>query len=224
MRTLKKPVAVLAGLLLGALVLGSTRLTWMHANVRDFLGSTASTDLLGQQAVPALGALGVAMLAAAAAMTMARARSRFVYVVILGLLGAGAAAVVVVGWLDPLGAATSAVAGSDTLAGAVQSASVVAWVPASALVLCVAVLVLAVWVAVGGSQWGVSQRFSRDGGLPGRGEGAAGRAGGALAGAGAAGTAARAGDGDEGEDVFLEPGTSEAADDWDALSRGEELN
>jgi hypothetical protein len=198
-------VALAAGLAVLLLAVGTR--TWLTAQVADPLAGAGHVDVSGGRAAPLVPALALVALAAGGALTIARRIGQVIVLTALALAGAGAALAAGRVLTDPVSAARPAVAeatGLTTASVTASTASVAmsAW-PVVAVVLAALIVAVAVlgWTARGG--WQVGRRFER---AAAQGEAAADDADPAAPPAG----------GTEGST----PATT--ADDWDALSRGDD--
>ncbi|HET9828786.1 MAG TPA: Trp biosynthesis-associated membrane protein [Nocardioidaceae bacterium] len=198
-------VVLAAGLAVLLLAVGTR--TWLTAQVADPLAGAGHVDVSGGRAVPLVPALALVALAGGGALTIARRIGQIVVLTALALAGAGAALAAGRVLTDPVSAARPAVAEATGLTTAsvtasTASVSMSAW-PLVAVVLAALIVAVAVlgWTARSG--WQVGRRFER---AAAQGEAAAGDADTVVPPAGRPDGASPAA----------------AADDWDALSRGDD--
>lgn len=124
-----KLALVLAGAALGALTL----LTWTQPWFAIVLDGDVRLEVTGQAAAPGLSGLGLAGLALAGALTIAGRGLRVALGVIEFLLGVAVAVVAALALADPVAASAStvtdatAVAGPESIAALVESATASAW-------------------------------------------------------------------------------------------------
>ncbi len=208
MSRLGRGPVVLALLVLGLLVVAIATRPWVTAIAPSPGAGTQSVVGEGSAVSPA-GALGLVVMATAGAMLLARRVVVVVLAVVVLLAGAGAAWSALRVVLDPVSAALPVVARS---AGLTEASVPVAEVEAQAtgwavtgVVLAVLVVLLAGLALVRGRSWGTSRRYERDDVQDDP------RPSGAGAGAGAPAVA---------EGATSRPDA--VADDWDALTRGDD--
>jgi hypothetical protein len=199
-------VVLAAGLAVLLLAVGTR--TWLTAQVTDPLAGAGHVDISGGRSAPLVPALALVALASGGALTIARRIGQIVVLIALALAGAGAALAAVRVVTDPVTAARPAVAEATGLTTAsvtasTASVSMSAW-PVVAAVLGALILGVAVlgWTARRG--WQVGRRFERD---------ATASDGATVAEAGGTPSAPR-----RPEDST----PAAAADDWDALTRGDD--
>ena len=149
-----KLALVVAGAALGALVL----LAWTQPWFAIVLDGEQSLSVTGQDAAPALSALGVAALALAGALAIAGHGVRMTLGVVELLLGAAVTAISAAALGDPVAASAStvteatALAGADSVAALVQSATASAW-PWLAIVFGVLLVLVGGAVVITSRRW-----------------------------------------------------------------------
>ena len=153
-------------LMLGSLaVAGLTLISWTQQWLTVTLTEAGQHALGvdGAVAAPALAALALAALALGAALAIAGIWFRYVLGLLQVLLGASIALSAVLVFTDPVGAAEPAVtdatgiAGAESVASIVSSASVTAW-PAIALALGIVMILAGIGIMVTARIWPTSSK------------------------------------------------------------------
>lgn len=150
----RKATAILAGLLIG----GATLLSWTQTWIAVTLRSGLELDIAGDVAAPALAALGLATLALAAALSLAGPIFRIVLGVLQVAISGGVILASLGVFADPGRAArptiseATGVAGAESVAALIDSATLTAW-PTIAVVLGALGVLHGVFVLVTARTW-----------------------------------------------------------------------
>lgn len=206
--SLTRTRALLALLALGGIALATTSATWVSTEVATALRPDVPVVATGAEAAPVVGAAALVLLACGPALALTGPAGRYVVLVVAALSGAGVAAGALAVAADPSAAGTAAAAAA---AGVTELAGPVAlspWPWTTAVAGALALLV-AVAAAFSARRWpAASRRHERD----------PARAGSRPVGPGASGPRP-AGPASAPAPPRNEP---DPADDWDALTRGED--
>lgn len=155
---LTKPVVVLLGLASSLALAGTTALEWLRATAPDLTGTVIEVPVPGQEAAPAVMALGLVGAAASLASALSSVWVRWVTGPVLVLTGATAAVLSAGVFLDPEAAARAGVARATGLLGGDLHATTGTW-PLLAVVPAVLVALAGLAVLVAGGRWRTGSRY-----------------------------------------------------------------
>lgn len=150
----RKATAILAGLLIG----GASLLSWTQTWIAVTLRSGLELEIAGDVAAPALAALGLATLALAAALSLAGRVFRTVLGVVQVVISGGVILASLGAFSDPGRAArptiseVTGVAGAESVAALIDSATLSAW-PTIAVLLGALGVLHGVFVLVTAGSW-----------------------------------------------------------------------
>ncbi|GAB4085751.1 hypothetical protein GCM10028784_23810 [Myceligenerans cantabricum] len=184
--------ALLALLALGGVALATASVTWVTTEVATAVQADVAVQATGNEAAPVVGAAALVLLACGPALALTGRVGRYVVLAVAALAGAGVATAALAVVTDPETAGTSAAADAAGVTDLTAPVDLTAGPWATAAAGVLAVLV-AVAAALAARRWPqASRRHERDA-PPGSADGA-------------------------GESS----GEPDPADDWDALTRGED--
>lgn len=155
---LTKPVVVLLGLAASLALAGTTALEWLRATAPDLTGTVIEVPVTGQEAAPAMMALGLVGAAASLASALSSVWVRWVTGPVLVLAGATAAVLSAGVALDPGAAARAGVARATGVLGGDLHATASTW-PLLAVVPAVLVALAGLAVLVAGGRWRTGSRY-----------------------------------------------------------------
>lgn len=155
---LTRPVVVLLGLAASLALAGTTALQWLSATAPDLTGTVIEVPVTGQEAAPAVMALGLVGAAASLASALSSTWVRWVSGPVLVLAGAAAAVLSVGVVLDPEAAARAGVARATGVLGGDLNATASTW-PLLAVVPAVMVALAGLAVLLAGGGWATGSRY-----------------------------------------------------------------
>ena len=157
----RKPIVVLLCLALGAVLFGTSAMTWVHASVATAV-SQIDVDVRGSDAAPAVSALGLVAMAGAVALSIAGPRLRPVVALVIAASGLGSLIAVIGAIADPVGVSEGVVGEMTGVVGtgAEHELTVGPWLCAAASAL---VILGGLWALVSARTWAAAgpSRFER---------------------------------------------------------------
>lgn len=153
-----RPVVVLLGLAASLALAGTTAQEWLSASAPDLTGTVIEVPVTGQEAAPAVMALGLVGAAASLASALSSVWMRWVTGPVLVLAGATAALLSVGVLLDPGAAARAGVARATGVLGGDLHATTSTW-PLLAVVPAVLVALAGLAVLAAGGHWRTGSRY-----------------------------------------------------------------